>query len=59
MVCSFIKDKPNINAQNSSIEPNNTPVPSPQQENDDGLDAAAAQCANDDIDEDDPFSKRR
>lgn len=54
----FNIDKSNINAQNSIIEPNSTPVPSPQ-ENDDGLDAAAAPCANDEIDEDDPFSKRR
>nr|XP_027063771.1 probable WRKY transcription factor 20 [Coffea arabica] len=55
------EDKLNVNSQNTSVEPNSTPVPSPQQENDDGLDGTLSklQCVNDEIDEDDPFSKRR
>ncbi|KAL3503586.1 hypothetical protein ACH5RR_038035 [Cinchona calisaya] len=55
------EDKLNINSQNTGGEPNSTPVPSPQQENDDGLDGTLSQfqCTNDEVDEDDPFSKRR
>ncbi|CAI9088270.1 OLC1v1022559C1 [Oldenlandia corymbosa var. corymbosa] len=55
------EDKPNIHFQHGSAEPNGTPVPSPQQENDDGLDGTMSQlqCVNDDIEEEDPFSKRR
>ncbi|KAL3508407.1 hypothetical protein ACH5RR_027808 [Cinchona calisaya] len=55
------EDKLNINTQTSIAEPNGTPVLSPQQENDEGLDGTLSQlhCGSDEIDEYDPFSKRR
>ena len=61
MFASLAKDKLNVNSQNTSVEPNSTPLPPLQQENDDGLDGTLSklQCVNDEIDEDDPFSKRR
>ncbi|KAM7498962.1 hypothetical protein LguiA_023376 [Lonicera macranthoides] len=49
-----------INAQTPNTESNGTPVPSPKQANDDSADGAVSQMnTNDEVDEDDPFSKRR
>ncbi|CAN4102647.1 unnamed protein product [Withania somnifera] len=54
------EDKFITNVQTSKIEPSSTPV-SPQQVETDGLEGAVSQMqgANDDMDEDDQFAKRR
>ncbi|XP_075079223.1 putative WRKY transcription factor 20 isoform X1 [Nicotiana tabacum] len=56
----FVEDKFNANAQTGKIEPISTPV-SPQQVDADGPEGAVSQMqgTNDDMDEDDPFVKRR
>ncbi|KAK4355190.1 hypothetical protein RND71_024161 [Anisodus tanguticus] len=56
----YVEDKFNTNAQISKIEPSSTPV-SPQQADTDGLEGPVSQMqgTNDDMDEDDPFAKRR
>uniref|UniRef100_A0A5B7B762 Putative WRKY transcription factor 20 n=1 Tax=Davidia involucrata TaxID=16924 RepID=A0A5B7B762_DAVIN len=56
------EDKFTINAQIShNVEPNGTPVLSPRGANDDSVEGAVSQfnSTNDEVDEDDPFSKRR
>jgi hypothetical protein len=46
--------------QTPNTEPNGTPQPSPKQANEDSTDGAVSQLnTNDDVDEDDPYSKRR
>ncbi|XP_060209098.1 probable WRKY transcription factor 20 isoform X1 [Lycium barbarum] len=54
------EDKFNTNAQTSNTEPSGTPL-SPRQADDDGLEGTVSQLhsANDQMDEDDPFAKRR
>ncbi|XP_009790875.1 probable WRKY transcription factor 20 isoform X1 [Nicotiana sylvestris] len=54
------EDKFNANAYTSNIEPSSTPV-SPRPADDDGLEGAVSQLqsASDQLDEDDPFAKRR
>lgn len=54
-------DHSGINAQNPSIDTNGTPLPSPKRPNDDSNDGAVSQLnnTNDEVDDDDPFSKRR
>ncbi|KAK4727279.1 hypothetical protein R3W88_032196 [Solanum pinnatisectum] len=54
------EDKFNTNAQTSNTEPSGTPL-SPRQAGDDGLEGTVSQLhsANDQMDEDDPFAKRR
>ncbi|XP_015061640.1 probable WRKY transcription factor 20 [Solanum pennellii] len=54
------EDKFNTNAQTSNTEPGGNPL-SPRQAGDDGLEGTVSQLhsANDQMDEDDPFAKRR
>ncbi|KAK4369214.1 hypothetical protein RND71_013006 [Anisodus tanguticus] len=54
------EDKFNTNAQTSNTEPNGAPL-SPRQADDDGLEGTVSQLhsANDQMDGDDPFAKRR
>ncbi|KAA8523581.1 hypothetical protein F0562_010004 [Nyssa sinensis] len=56
------EDKSTVNAQIShNVEPNGTPERSPCGANDDSVEGAVLQfnSTNDEVDEDDPFSKRR
>ncbi|KAL2466925.1 putative WRKY transcription factor 20 [Abeliophyllum distichum] len=55
------EDKLSTNSLTGNMDPNISPVPSPQQVNEDSLKGAGSQFQgiNDDIDDDDPFSKRR
>ncbi|CAK9148848.1 unnamed protein product [Ilex paraguariensis] len=55
------EDKSTVNAHTCDVEPNGTHVLSPRQANDDSVEGAASQfnSVNDEVDEDDPFSKRR
>lgn len=57
---SFLEDKFNTNAPTTNTEPSGTPL-SPRQADDDGLEGIESQLhsANDQMDEDDPFAKRR
>ncbi|KAK3032474.1 hypothetical protein RJ639_037287 [Escallonia herrerae] len=55
------EDHSTINAKSPNIEPNGVPVLSPKRANDDSVDGPVSQLNgnNDEVDEDDPFSKRR
>lgn len=60
--CWFFEDKSALSAQMySHIEPNGTPELSPRGTNDDSVEGAAPLLngTNDEVDDDDPFSKRR
>ncbi|KAK2987084.1 hypothetical protein RJ640_004810 [Escallonia rubra] len=55
------EDHSTINAKSPNIEPNGVPVLSPKRAIDDSVDGPVSQLNgnNDEVDEDDPFSKRR